>query len=296
MRAFSANLLGLIGICLWAVLPVFVLLCGDTPLAILVGGSCITNFFVLVTEWKLTRQSFKENLTIELLPLSIVLCVMLLVRFLYWGSLQQIHPVETILIHHLWPAFIIIGGAIILNSIISWKHLAGLFITLTSLVILLIDQSSLLGSLSWWHVGTFMSAVVWAAYVLFSHHSNLFRGIESALAGGILGVALLTYSYFSYESLLLDPVSFLCIVAIGVCNRLGHLFWTRGATEGSEIFAATSSFLMIALSILAIWMFGLAELDMSIVLVTLLIVCAGISMSEISDQNIIELDDEPTRN
>lgn len=271
------TLLGYLALIMWSTGATNACFLRDIPTFQVLGlvflVSCIVSFVSLVKNkaWHQLKVPSKTYL--------LIFCGAGLQQLFYIFAFSKAPPVEADIIIYLWPVLAVLLCALFFKDKIRPRYWLAVVLGLASVVLPSISKLSEANSLSLnsGHLFAFLCAVCWASYSAFAQRM---RGINLYTVGLVYAVmACLCFGYMLWAQIpfvWLTPSQTAVLIFYSFVVMFALQLWTKGMQFGKAKQLTVSSYLKPVISILLLYIFGLTELSLPLMVAVVLVALSGL--------------------
>lgn len=207
-----------------------------------------------------------------------------LFQFFYLGAFRLAPPEHAELINYLWPIFVLLGGKILSNQKLSFKHYFSSGLCFLGLLALFLTQGVEGPKFAYWpgYLFALGCAFSWTFYSLSIKHDKSAMGDLTASVC-FVGFIVSLIIHLMSESFVLPDLSGTLGLLFSGCGVIAftYLSWEKGMQTGSVSVLATFSNAVPIISIILLVIFDLTQPSWNLGVATLLIALGGwISLSK----------------
>lgn len=222
----------------------------------------------ITKEWKTLKVNWKAWLVV-ILGVGVQ-------QVFYILAFKYADPAEIDVIIYLWPMMAIGFASIILKERTKVRHGVASLLGLSALLLLTFDKLSF-SHFEPGHIIALLCAVAWSLYsVLMQKMPNV--GMNVIGTSCVVGSLVAGMIHFSYEEFIFPTVSQgFILLYYSLCISFGaYILWTVGIQKGKASYLTLSAYMKPVVSLLLLCSFGLATLNLKLMLAVLLVMSAGL--------------------
>ena len=277
------NLSGITAILLWTTLGLLTVLTGDIPPFELVFISLFVASIIGLIMLKVQGHSFRLLFKVPLVAWAIGITGLFGYHFFYFFALKNAPSVEANLLNYLWPLLIVLLSSLLPNERLRWFHAVGAIFGLVG-AFLLVSKNGSLELDSQYTVGyifAILAAFTWASYSVISKkmsHIPTYSVTGFCIATAFL--SLLCHLAFE-QTIIPSTTQFIVAILIGLGPVGGAFYvWDYGMKNGDIKVLGSLAYFIPLLSTFLLIVFSSAQMNTSIAIASVLIVCGSLISSK----------------
>jgi len=277
------NLFGITAILLWTTLGLLTVLTGDIPPFELVFISLFVASIIGLIMLKVQGHSFRLLFKVPLLAWAIGITGLFGYHFFYFFALKNAPSVEANLLNYLWPLLIVLLSSLLPNERLRWFHVVGAIFGLVG-AFLLVSKNGSLELDSQYTVGyifAILAAFTWASYSVISKKMSHIP--TYSVTGFCIATALLSLlCHLAFEQTIIPSTTqFIVAIFIGLGPVGGAFYvWDYGMKNGDIKVLGSLAYFIPLLSTFLLIVFSSAQMNTSIAIASILIVCGSLISSK----------------